>query len=76
MESILKPRYENLAIWHYRGGLCQELEDEVRQERPAHDDIKDALANAVDIAVIPRAKKSKEDRQKVVYNTRWGGVQA
>ena len=76
MEAVLKPRYENLAIWHYHGGLCQELEDEVRQDRPPHDDIKDALANAIDIAVIPRARKPASKERKVIYNTRWGGVQA
>ena len=75
IRAILLPRYENMAIWHYRGGLCQELEEELRKERPPHDDIKDALANAVAISTVPRSTKKRENH-KVVYNTRFGGVAA
>jgi hypothetical protein len=75
IEAILKPRYENMAVWHYRGGLCQQLEDELRQQRPAHDDIKDALAQAIDLAVIPRAA-SKRDKKiaPITTHPRFGGV--
>jgi hypothetical protein len=73
IEAVLNPRYENLSIYHYKGGLIQELEDELRQERPPHDDIKDALTNAIDIAVIPRHRKER-NKDNVVYNTRFGGV--
>ena len=76
IQAILNPRYENMAIWHYRGGLCQELEEELRQARPVHDDIKDALASAVDIAVIPRAKKERTNVVPLQFNSRFGGVSA
>jgi hypothetical protein len=74
IEAILKPRYENMAVLHYRGGLCQELEDELVQERPAHDDIKDALASAIDVAVIPRNKRKNSNVTELRPAGRFGGV--
>ena len=46
--SVLEPRYSNRQIWHYQGGNCQTLEDELIFTNPAHDDIKDALASEID----------------------------
>jgi len=74
LEAILKPRYENLSILHYRGGLCQELEDELVQERPAHDDIKDALASAIDVAVIPRNRRDSSKVVQLTSHSKFGGV--
>lgn len=51
--AVLEPRYDNLAIWHYRGGYCQTLEDELIAQNPAHDDCMDSLAAAISIAVPP-----------------------
>lgn len=51
--ASLEYRYENLQIWHCEGGWTHILEEELIQARPAHDDIKDALASATDIAVAP-----------------------
>ena len=51
--STLRPLYEDLRIMHYKGGECEELEKELVQVRPAHDDIKDALASAIAITVPP-----------------------
>ena len=53
MNAILHPKYQNKQIYHYYGGSCQVLEEELLSARPAHDDVKDALANAIDIAVPP-----------------------
>ena len=36
--SILEPRYDNMQIWHYRGGNIQILEEELSTRNPAHDD--------------------------------------
>ena len=52
--AILEHRYENLEVWHREGGWTQVLEDELILARPPHDDIKDALAGAVSIAVRPK----------------------
>ena len=53
IEALLQPRYNNLQMWHTRGGNCELLETELVQQSPAHDDIKDALASAVEVAVPP-----------------------
>jgi phage terminase large subunit-like protein len=76
MRAILEPRYENQSVWHYQGGNCSALEDELIQAHPAHDDMKDALAAAIDVSVPPRgmSRRSSSDG-KVIYSTRFGGVQ-
>ena len=52
------------------------IEEELIMARPAHDDIKDALASAVEIAIKPRGSKSAEDRRDnvVKFHPRFGGV--
>lgn len=58
--AALEPKYEELMVYHREGGWTGVLEDELILARPPHDDIKDALASAVSIAVRPaRSKKSK-----------------
>ncbi len=74
--AILEPRYSNHQMWHYQSGNCQVLEEELMFTNPAHDDVKDALASAVDFAVPPMnifaIKKNKE--KPMLYNARFGGV--
>ena len=74
--AVLEPRYANHQIWHYQGGNTQVLEEELLFANPAHDDVKDALASAVDFAVAPlnifAYKKNNEAPQ--IYNKRFGGV--
>jgi phage terminase large subunit-like protein len=53
LRAILEPRYQNLSVWHYRGGNCQVLEDELVMQHPPHDDCKDAVASALDHLVPP-----------------------
>jgi len=73
--SVLEPRYENNTIWHFRGGHIVALEEEVILARPKHDDIKDALASAIEIAKPPRRVRNlAEMGSKVSYNQRFGGV--
>lgn len=74
MDAILQPRYENLSMWHYRGGNCQLLEEELKMRRPPHDDIKDALANAIEISVAPRDAGKRRTDSNVIYHSRFGGV--
>ena len=74
IQAELGPRYENMQMWHFHGGLIAELEDELRQHHPKHDDIKDALASAVSIAVPPRALKNRFREDNIVYHPRFGGV--
>lgn len=53
MAAILEPRYDNQSVWHYRGGYCQTLEDELIAQYPPHDDVMDALAAAISISIPP-----------------------
>jgi hypothetical protein len=72
--AVLEPRYDNLNMWHYKGGLCSLLEDELIMIRPPHDDIKDTLASAVEVAVAPSVSFRKPQEDNVIFNTRFGGV--
>ncbi len=73
--AILEPRYENQAIWHFKGGLTPALEEEVILARPKHDDIKDTLASVIEIAKPPRRiRELGNTSPNVVYSSRFGGV--
>lgn len=73
VNAVLEPKYDNMQVWHYRGGNCQSLEEELVMLRPPHDDIKDALANAISIAQIPRQRSLMTGTSNVVYHSRFGG---
>ncbi len=78
MDAILIPRYKNKQVYHYKGGNCQTLEEELVTNNPPHDDLKDALSNALDKLVKPMKSfsaksSSKEQRQ---FHPRFGGAVA
>jgi phage terminase large subunit-like protein len=77
--ASLEHKYDNLEMWHLEGGWTSVLEEELILARPAHDDIKDALASAVGIAVPPA--KSAGSKVKDFFTTqaprsRFGGFAA
>jgi len=74
--ATLGPKYDNMQIWHYKGGEVNNLEDELVMAKPPHDDIKDGLTAAIDIAVAPIKRRRHHQRSagNVIYNTRFGGV--
>ena len=72
--AMLEPKYENLQIWHYKGGNCQLLEEELILRRPPHDDIKDALANAIAIAKSPIQRQQMQVNSNILYHSRFGGI--
>jgi hypothetical protein len=74
LKAILEPRYDNLSVWHYRGGHCQTLEDELILEHPPHDDVKNAVADAIDICIPPARMNRTTNDNVVTFNTRFGGV--
>lgn len=77
INACLEPRYTNLSIWHYRGGNCSLLEEELLQVKPAHDDIKDALTAAINIAVVPKdSSKTNLGVARIAAHPRFGGVAA
>ena len=78
--AILQPRYANRQMWHYQGGLCQTLEEELVLTKPPHDDVKDALASAVDVAKAPSSMMATLNRlnllvaNKEAVHSRFGGI--
>lgn len=66
--AILEPRYDMGNIWHYKGGECQTLEEELATRNPAHDDIIDAFANAIDISVKPTKNIGSEKRSNIDWS--------
>jgi hypothetical protein len=77
INALLEPRYDNLAMWHFKGGSCQTLEEELVMQHPPHDDCKDALAAAVSIAIPPMGIVGRDkavSNGNVVYHPRFGGI--
>jgi len=76
MSAILEPRYDNLSMYHYRGGNCQLLEEELISRNPPHDDIKDALSSAIEISVKPSANglNRRDASSNIIYSKRFGGI--
>lgn len=72
--AVLEPRYMQGSVFHNVGPNFSALEEELVLARPAHDDIKDALAAAVEIAETPRAIDLDEEHDNVVIHGRFGGV--
>lgn len=74
--STLEPRYANRQIWHYQGGNIQALEEELIFSNPAHDDIKDSLAAAIDFAIPPMNlfRVTQEQDHEFNFHSKWGGV--
>ena len=80
IESILQPKYANLQVWHYRGGNCELLEEELVNAKPAHDDIKDAFASCCEICVPPSHQgfmstaPTSVRNGGMLYHPRFGGI--
>lgn len=74
ISAVLEPKYDNLQIWHYKGGNCQILEEELIMAHPPHDDVKDSLANAVSIAIIPKQRIFDSSVTNISIHPRFGGV--
>ncbi|CAH9011359.1 terminase large subunit [Vibrio phage 464E53-1] len=75
--AALEHRYEDYKMWHMEGGWTAVLEEELIQARPAHDDVKDALASAVGIAIRPKQKKSTDMSEfglGAMKRSRFGGM--
>jgi hypothetical protein len=74
--AALEPRYDNLQMWHYKGGYTPALEEELIQARPKHDDIKDCLASVVEIAKAPKQKVERDTMgmNPQMTHSRFGGI--
>lgn len=76
IEAILAPKYDNLQMWHYKSGMTNILEEELIMQHPPHDDVKEALANACNLAKPPMKKYSSTIIDNVRYHPRFGGISA
>jgi hypothetical protein len=77
IDAVLRPRYEAQSIWHFKSNSIDELENELKQIKPKHDDVKDALSMAIAIAASPLHQGSsfRKTRPSVLqYHGRFGGV--
>lgn len=75
MQAALESKYDNQQVWHFKGGYTDMLEEQLVLARPQHDDIKDALACAVEIAIKPKDRGVERDRSNIVqFHPRFGGV--
>lgn len=75
ISATLYPRYENKQIWHYKGGNCQVLEEELVQQNPAHDDVKDCLTACIQICVAPTFMGlTQKPGFEGKYHSRFGGI--
>lgn len=74
VSAVLRPLYEDHKIFHYRGGNCEILEEELKQLKPAHDDVKNALADACSIAVAPKRWGYQKSNNTPKPLSRFGGI--
>ena len=76
MFASLNPRYENRQVWHYKGGNCEILEEELVLQNPAHDDVKDCLASCFEICVPPSGGMfvAKSRPWETTQRSRFGGI--
>lgn len=74
--AVLEPKYANRQIYHYQGGNIQVLEEELIFQNPAHDDVKDALASAIDFALAPinHFNQAKDQEHPITFHQRFGGA--
>ena len=74
--AVLEPKYDNLQVWHYKGGNCQTLEEELVMVHPPHDDIKDALSNAMAISLAPKLRMTTGlgFNKPLPTHSRFGGI--
>jgi len=54
--AVVEPRYKQGTIFHFRGGLIPELEEEIVLSKPRHDDLEDALCACIEISKPPGAR--------------------
>lgn len=78
IEAILQPKYHNRQIFHYESPFTEALERELILTKPPHDDLKDALASAIEIAIAPSfmgmGVQSKNIKKDNFYHPRFGGI--
>lgn len=80
---VLEPKYGQRAVWHTKGGLTPDLEEQLKKTKPPHDDLKDCVCTGIDNLKKPhgskRTRKVAEHTggpQVAVAHNRFGGRRA
>lgn len=67
--AVLEHRYALGQVYHSKGSLhVAELEDQLEQYKPKRDDLKDALATAVEFVRTPTAMRNTGAKRKKQYS--------
>lgn len=74
INAVLVSRYNNRQIWHYKGGNCEILEEELILTNPPHDDCKDALASAIAVSVAPSNMNMSTVIDAPKFHPKFGGI--
>lgn len=80
MKAALSPKYEAGKILHFKGGLCNYLEEEVLLDNPPHDDIKDTLAAGLSSDYVRKPRRpakeytEEEGMSSLKFHSRFGGA--
>lgn len=75
--QAVEPKYRTGTIFHFKGGYIKMLEEELILNRPAHDDLKDALAMCIEHSKPPGKRASMINKRTGTNNvlpiSRFGG---
>lgn len=77
--SIAIPKYEQGAVFHFKGGYTGELEEQLKKPRPAHDDLLDCVTMGIEHIKKPQSRSSGWGRGRtsqdnvLVASNRFGG---
>ncbi len=71
---VLEPAYEQGLVWHFKGGFINEFEEQLLLARPSHDDLRDAVTMAMEIAKPASGLRTRQRSKVVPINNRFGGL--
>ncbi len=74
VNGILEPLYQSGAVYHYRSGNAQILEDQLCSANPMNDDLKDSWAMCCELMEPIRHIRKKKPRNVIQFHPRFGGV--
>jgi len=80
IDAALTHRYEDGKIFHYKGGLCTYLEEEILLDNPEHDDISDTFAAGLSSDHVKKPRRPSKYREASAqahtptYHSRFGGT--
>lgn len=61
IDAALMPKYEAGKVFHFKGGACTLLEEEMLLDNPEHDDISDTLAAGASAKFVTKPRRPMEE---------------